>query len=102
MLILVGGLVVLIVILVIIIAIAGNKIKRYKNEINDEINDSNRAIDGWITNSEEYKKEIGEQREEIKNLHLENDAINEQRNVDKNTYQLEHNQIEKIRRILES
>ena len=31
-----------------------------------------------------------------------NDSINEQKNTDKNTYILEHNQIEKIRKILES
>jgi len=95
--ILVGIIVVLIVFSGIVIVVAGDKIKRYKNEIND----SNRAIDGWITSGEKYKDEIVELKKEIKNLNLENDAINEQRNVEKNTYQLEHNQIEEIRKILE-
>ena len=79
------------------IVVAVDKIKKYKNEIND----CNRAIDGWITSGEKYKDEIVDLKKEIKNLNIENDAINEQRNVEKNTYQLEHNQIQEIRKILE-
>jgi phage shock protein A len=82
----------------VVIVITRNKIKKYKNKIKSLKTDVNM----WDKTNARRIREIAKLKEEIKNLHIENDSINDQRNVEKSTYQLEHNQIEKIRKILES
>ena len=100
--ILIGIIIVSIVFSGITIVIAGNKLKVQNFFHKNEITNLKKEIKMWEKSAREATDEVVEQRKEIKNLHLENDSINEQKNTDKNTYILEHNQIEKIRKILES
>ena len=102
MLILVGGLIVLIVILGIIIVVARNRFKTQDTFHKNEINSLNKQIKMWEGEARKAIDEAGEFKKEIKNLNIENDAINDQRNAEKDTYVLEHNQIQEIRKILES
>ncbi len=95
------GIIVVLILFSGIILIDRNKIKVQSYFHRNEIINLKKEIKMWTEKAIESAEEVVEQREEIKNLHLENDSINEQKNIDKNTYVLEHNQIEKIRKILE-
>ena len=84
-----------------IILILGSDIIITKKDTKGIIERRDEIINEWSTRCREAEqKNIGLEKE-IKNLNIENVAINEQRNMEQKVCRLKENQIEKIREIIE-